>query len=66
VHLGLEGIHLILHQVRVALRSMQLQLSPQLQKMQQGDNQCRPGTSMDPVSSCGINVVLEQLRRLGQ
>jgi hypothetical protein len=53
-HLGLEGIRLILCQVRTAHGPEQLQLG-----FQQDGNQCKPGPLVDPVSSRGVNPTHE-------
>jgi hypothetical protein len=65
-HPGLEGVRLFLYQIRVAPRPEQLQLKFQFQKKRQGGNQCRPGPPVDPVSSRGVDLALEQLHRHGQ
>jgi hypothetical protein len=66
MHLGLEGIHLILCQVCATPGSKQLELGPLLQKVRQGGSQHRSDTLADPVNSDGVNTALKQLRCRGQ
>jgi hypothetical protein len=66
MHLGPEGVRLILCQVYMASGPELLWLRFQFQKMPQGGNQHRLGTPANLVSGRGIDSALEQLHRCGQ